>query len=98
VVESCASAVWPDYSHAAVAVPDGRKGEQIVLVTDCAEAARDELIGWTRNHGVPELAIPRRIVHVEAVPVLGTGKTDYTRVQQMVLASAAADGSAGQHK
>ena len=33
VVESIASALWPDNYHAAVALPDGRKGEQIVLVT-----------------------------------------------------------------
>lgn len=84
VVESCASAVWPDYSHAAVAVPDRTKGEQIVLVTDCPNAERMDLVGWAHNHGVSELAIPRRIVQVDAVPVLGTGKTDYARVQKMV--------------
>jgi acyl-[acyl-carrier-protein]-phospholipid O-acyltransferase/long-chain-fatty-acid--[acyl-carrier-protein] ligase len=84
VVESCASAVWPDYSHAAVAVPDRTKGEQIVLVTDCPNAERMDLVGWAHNHGVSELAIPRRIVQVDAVPVLGTGKTDYAKVQKMV--------------
>ncbi len=84
VVESCASAMWPDYSHAAVAVPDRTKGEQIVLVTDCPNAERMDLVGWAHNHGVAELAIPRRIVQVEAIPVLGTGKTDYMKVQKMV--------------
>jgi acyl-[acyl-carrier-protein]-phospholipid O-acyltransferase/long-chain-fatty-acid--[acyl-carrier-protein] ligase len=83
VVESCASALWPDFSHAAVAVPDGRKGEQIVLVTDSPDADRIHLLGWAHNHGVPELAVPRRIVHVKSVPVLGTGKTDYVRVQKL---------------
>jgi acyl-[acyl-carrier-protein]-phospholipid O-acyltransferase/long-chain-fatty-acid--[acyl-carrier-protein] ligase len=84
VVESCASALWPDYAHAAVAVADGRKGEQIVLVTTCPDASRSDFIGWVHNHGVPELAVPRRILQVDAVPVLGTGKTDYTRVQKTV--------------
>ena len=28
VVENCASALWPDHAHAAIAVPDGRKGER----------------------------------------------------------------------
>lgn len=84
VVESCASALWPDYAHAAVAVPDGRKGEQIVLVTTCPDAKRTDLIGWVHNHGVPELAVPRRIIQVESIPVLGTGKTDYTKVQKTV--------------
>ena len=90
VVENCASAIWPDNAHAAVAVADGRKGEQIVLVTDCANANRSEILAWAQNHGVPELAVPRRIVHVEHVPVLGTGKTDYGNVQKAALSGLAA--------
>ena len=84
VVESCASALWPDFSHAAVTVPDGRKGEQIVLVTSNRDATRHDIVGWAHNHGVSELAIPRRIVFVDDIPVLGTGKTDYVRVEKMV--------------
>ena len=83
VVENCASAMWPDYCHAAVAFPDERKGEQIVLVTTYPEAQRAELIGWAQNHGVSELAVPRKIVHVKEVPVLGTGKTDYVKVERL---------------
>ncbi len=90
VVENCASAIWPDNMHAAIAVADGRKGEQIVLVTDCTSANRGEILAWAQNHGVPELAVPRRIVHVEHVPVLGTGKTDYGNVQKAALANLAA--------
>ena len=90
VVESCASALWPEYSHAAVALRDSRKGEQIVLVTTNPEARRIDLVGWAHNHGVPEIAVPRRIVYTDAVPVLGTGKTDYVRVQRTAEAEAAA--------
>jgi len=84
VVESIASALWPDFANAAVTVPDGRKGEQIVLVTTNPDANRVDLIGWAHNHGVTELAVPRRFVHVDDIPVLGTGKTDYVKVQKMV--------------
>ncbi len=90
VVENCASAVWPDFAHAAITFPDGRKGEQIVLVTTNPEAQRIELVGWAQNHGVSELAIPRKIVHVRDIPVLGTGKTDYVKVEKMALTSTAA--------
>jgi acyl-[acyl-carrier-protein]-phospholipid O-acyltransferase/long-chain-fatty-acid--[acyl-carrier-protein] ligase len=89
VVENCASAAWPDFAHAAVSLPDGRKGEQIVLVTTNPDADRMELIGWVHNHGVSELAIPRRIIHVDEIPVMGTGKTDYVKVQQMAEAAPA---------
>ena len=90
VVESIASALWPDHSHAAIAVPDGRKGEQIVLVTTNVDANRHDIVGWAHNHGVSELAIPRRIVCVDEIPVLGTGKTDYVKVQKMLPADAQA--------
>ena len=89
VVENCASAIWPDNMHAAVALADGRKGEQIVLVTDAKEANRAEIIAWAQNHGVPELAVPRRIIHVDQVPVLGTGKTDYNNVTKTAAAQIA---------
>ena len=84
VVENCASALWPEFGHAAIAAPDGRKGEQIVLVTTNPDATRIDLVGWVHNHGVPEIAVPRRIVHTAQVPVLGTGKTDYVKVQKIV--------------
>jgi acyl-[acyl-carrier-protein]-phospholipid O-acyltransferase/long-chain-fatty-acid--[acyl-carrier-protein] ligase len=84
VVENCASALWPDHAHAAVAVRDERRGESIVLVTTNPEANRSELIAWVRNHGVPELAVPRRVIPVADVPVLGTGKTDYVSVSKIV--------------
>lgn len=85
VVENCASAIWPDNMHAAVALADDRKGEQIVLVTDAPSANRGEMIAWARNHGVPELAVPRHIVMTTGVPVLGTGKTDYVRVKELAV-------------
>jgi len=88
VVENIATALWPDNAHAAVAVPDGRKGEQIVLVTDAQDARRIDMVGWAQNHGVTELALPRRVILVEAIPVLATGKTDYVSVQRLAEQSA----------
>jgi acyl-[acyl-carrier-protein]-phospholipid O-acyltransferase/long-chain-fatty-acid--[acyl-carrier-protein] ligase len=93
VVENCASALWPEHMHAAVAVPDGRKGEQIVLVTTCADANRAEFVAWIQNHGVAELAVPRRVVQVAEIPVLGTGKTDYPSVTRLI-GEAAVSGTA----
>ena len=37
-VEGIAVAVWPDQRHAVVSIPDSRKGERLVLVTDNAAA------------------------------------------------------------
>jgi len=88
VVENCASALWPDHAHAAIAVGDQRRGESIVLITTNPEANRSDLIAWVRNHGVPELAVPRRVIPVTDIPVLGTGKTDYVGVAKIVAKDA----------
>ncbi len=84
--ENCASAVWSEYQHASVAIPDDRKGEQIVLLTTKPEARRTELIGWAQSNGMAEIALPRRIYYCEEIPVLGTGKPDYRKVEAYVLA------------
>ncbi len=82
VVENCASVVWPDAVHAAVILPDDKKGEQIILLTEEEDPRRDDLLSWSQTHGVPELAVPKRVMHIEAIPVLGTGKVDYVTLQR----------------
>jgi acyl-[acyl-carrier-protein]-phospholipid O-acyltransferase / long-chain-fatty-acid--[acyl-carrier-protein] ligase len=83
VVENCASSIWPDHLHVALSIPDPRKGEQIILLSETPEANRSEMIAFAQNHGVSDLTIPRQVYHVEAVPVLGTGKLDYGSAQRM---------------
>lgn len=81
VVENCASAVWPDNFHAAAILPDPKKGEQVILVTDRQDAPRGLLLAWAQSHGVPEIAVPKKIVIVDEIPVLGTGKVDFLKVK-----------------
>ena len=85
VVENCASAIWPDDMHAAAAIPDARKGEQIILFTTAADADRSAILAWSQSHGVSELSVPKKVYHVDEIPVLGTGKIDYGAVNRVVL-------------
>ena len=89
-VEGIAGAVWPDQRHAVVSIPDTRKGEKLVLLTDHAAAEVAPLAEWARSNGAPELIVPKKIVKVAEVPVLGSGKTDYVAIQKMVEAEKAA--------
>jgi len=82
-VESYAAAVWPQNRHAAVSMPDSRKGERIVLLSDAKDADASRLLEWAQKNGAPELAVPKRIITVAEIPVLGTGKTDYVSVQKI---------------
>ena len=83
VVENCASAVWPDNLHTAAILPDPRRGEQIVLVTDRKDAPRGLLLAWAQSHGVAEIAVPKKIVSVDEIPVLGTGKIDFLKAKTL---------------
>jgi acyl-[acyl-carrier-protein]-phospholipid O-acyltransferase/long-chain-fatty-acid--[acyl-carrier-protein] ligase len=76
-VETLVSETWPEHSHVAVVLPDARKGEQIVLVTDRPDAERADLIAHFAAQGAPELWVPRSVLMVPAIPVLGSGKVDY---------------------
>ncbi|WP_230532481.1 AMP-binding protein [Microvirga roseola] len=81
-IEAMVQGLWPDSNHVVVALPDSRKGEQIVLITDKPDADRDALLDHAREQGFPELWVPRSIL-VSSIPVLGSGKTDYAAAVEM---------------
>jgi acyl-[acyl-carrier-protein]-phospholipid O-acyltransferase/long-chain-fatty-acid--[acyl-carrier-protein] ligase len=78
-------ALWPGFTHVVVSLPDARKGEQLVLVTDKPEADRRALQAGAKEQGFPELWTPRAILVVGAIPVLGSGKTDYVATRELAL-------------
>ncbi|MBC9032921.1 acyl-[ACP]--phospholipid O-acyltransferase [Sphingomonas sp. JC676] len=82
-VEGYAASVWPDADHAVVTRADPRKGEQLVLFTTRPEAKAGDLQAWGRQNGIAELAIPRDIRVLDALPVLGTGKLDYVELGRL---------------
>ncbi|HYD30724.1 MAG TPA: AMP-binding protein, partial [Azospirillaceae bacterium] len=91
VVEDLAAYADPSAPHAAVAMPDTKRGERIVLVTVSAALSRDALVAAARVKGAPEIAIPRHVVRVDAIPLLGTGKTDYPAVMRLAAAALATE-------
>jgi acyl-[acyl-carrier-protein]-phospholipid O-acyltransferase/long-chain-fatty-acid--[acyl-carrier-protein] ligase len=82
--EDLACAVWPDSRHAVVSLPDPKKGERLILVTDRRDADTAALIAHAQSIEAPEIAVPRKIIRVPEIPVLGTGKTDYVALQRIV--------------
>ena len=87
VVEHIANTAAPDYEHAASTVSDAQRGESIILFTCDKKLKREDLQIVAKNLGLPELAVARKIITVEAIPLLGTGKTDYVTLKQMAEAS-----------
>ncbi|HLY44594.1 MAG TPA: acyl-[ACP]--phospholipid O-acyltransferase [Stellaceae bacterium] len=89
IVERIATAAYPQYRHAVVALPDARRGERLVLVSEAPAVTREALVEAAHRGGLPELAIPRDIVAAALLPLLGSGKTDYPAVLRLVSAGMA---------
>jgi len=91
-VEAMAATLWPQATSVAVSIPDARKGERIVLLTTQKDADRAAMQRQAKAVGASELAVPADIRVVAAVPLLGSGKTDYvgaTRLAKELAAPAA---------
>lgn len=81
-VESYAVSAWPDAHHAAISLPDPKKGEQIILVTTQKQAKLADLSAVCQ--GVSAVALPKKIICVDSIPVMATGKTNYAAVVELV--------------
>lgn len=76
-VESMVASLWPDQNHVVVSLPDARKGEQLVLVTDKFDADKAALLTSARAQGFAELWVPKAVLVVQQIPMLGAGKIDF---------------------
>ncbi|HEY6859809.1 MAG TPA: acyl-[ACP]--phospholipid O-acyltransferase [Pseudolabrys sp.] len=92
-VEALAGELWPDALSAVATAPDARKGERLILVTQKKDATRSDFQTFARSHGASELMTPAEIIHMEKVPLLGTGKVDNVALTKMVRELAAAKSS-----
>ena len=84
-IEALAGEFWPHHATAAAAVPHERKGEEIVLVTERPDADLAEFQRFIRGRGLSEIMLPRTVLFVEQLPLLGSGKIDNTAVTQLAL-------------
>ncbi len=87
MVESEIFRLWPEAQHAVISVPDEKKGEQIILITTQTEATRDKIIQHAKANQMADVAIPKKIVIIRSIPLLGTGKVDYTTLKENYLLS-----------
>ncbi|MGN7612914.1 acyl-[ACP]--phospholipid O-acyltransferase [Magnetococcales bacterium HHB-1] len=84
-VEGQAGRVWPDAMHAAVNVPDPSRGEKVILITTARKATRTQLLQDASKMGIAEIMVPKQVLVVDKMPVLGTGKIDYHAATDLVL-------------
>ncbi len=86
-VEKMAVAASPAAAHAASAQVDTQRGEALVLFTTDAGLSRERLQTAAKQGGWPEIAVPRKILRVDSLPLLGTGKIDYVTLKAWAQAA-----------
>ena len=81
--EALAERTWPEQHHAVVALPDERKGERLILLTERRDAQAAELRERARADGASEVLVPRKVLTVDKIPLLGSGKVNYPEATRM---------------
>ena len=95
-VEMLAAELWPTAITAVTAIPDARKGERLVMVTDKHGAARGDFIAYARNKHASELMFPAEVIVLDKLPLLGSGKVDNMAIAKFVREQAAAKAAAAE--
>ncbi len=83
-VEMLAAELWPNAPSAVAAVPDPRKGERLILVTQQKDATRSQFQQFAREKGASELMVPSEVMILDKLPLLGSGKVDLVAVAKLV--------------
>jgi non-ribosomal peptide synthetase component E (peptide arylation enzyme) len=76
----------PDVRHAVtVGEPDDVMGERVVAFIE-GDLDLEACRGWFADRGVAKFKTPERIVTVDALPLLSTGKPDREALKKRLLA------------
>ena len=74
---------WQGGISGVVNIPDPKKGEQLVLITNLKELDHEQLVAAFREAGMTELAVPKKIIVMKEPPVLATGKFNYVAATEL---------------
>ena len=78
---------FPGEQFACVAVPDKKKGEQLILFTTIKKPERKAIADGMKCQGATDLMIPKTLVHIGVLPLLGSGKLNYVALNLLALDS-----------
>ena len=84
-IESIINKVLPeDVEVLTTALPDGKKGEKVILLV-AGDLDKDKMKELIEQSGLNPLMRPAELIHVEEIPKLGSGKSDFSRAKQLAM-------------
>ncbi|WP_418791203.1 AMP-binding protein [Phosphitispora sp. TUW77] len=75
----------PEGKYAAITVPDSGKGEKVILFVTGKTGALQEMRDYLVIEGYSMLWCPSKIVSVNELPLLGSGKIDYVTLKKNAI-------------
>ena len=82
-VEEFPKKLWPENNSVVCAIKDPNKGEALMLLTDNKNADLTTLVNSMKNTGLSNLYFPRKIKIIDEFPILGSGKLDFKKLQDI---------------
>jgi acyl-[acyl-carrier-protein]-phospholipid O-acyltransferase/long-chain-fatty-acid--[acyl-carrier-protein] ligase len=82
-VERIAYEASPEKAHAAISQEDEQRGEQLIIFTTDKSLTREQLILAARALKLPELAVAKKLIFIEEMPLLGSGKPNYVKLKEL---------------
>ena len=82
-VETKLQEAFPGENFAVVAIADPKKGEQLILFTTLTTPDRSAISEGLKSRGASDLMVPKILVHLKEIPLLGSGKSDYVTLTRV---------------
>jgi len=86
-VEECLQEIMGEATCLVIGVPDAQRGERLVVLHTSKELTSAGMVEHLSNAELPALWIPKpnQFFHVDAIPTLGTGKTDLRKSTDLAI-------------
>jgi acyl-[acyl-carrier-protein]-phospholipid O-acyltransferase/long-chain-fatty-acid--[acyl-carrier-protein] ligase len=82
-IEEFPKKLWPDNNNVVCSIKDNTKGEALILLTDNKKADLSVLTNFMKEEGLSNLYLPKKIKIISEFPILGSGKINYKKLQEI---------------
>ncbi len=86
-VEECLQEIMQDAACLVIGIPDAQRGERLIVLHTHPELTPATMVEHLNQAGLPALWIPKpnQFFAVDAIPTLGTGKTDLRKSTELAV-------------
>ena len=84
-IEQILEKLYPSSLQGIISIPDPKKGEQLVFVSSNEDVNIKDIQTYFKQQKISDLWIPKKVIYMKKIPILGTGKFDYQTTKKVIL-------------